>query len=153
MRSWLGFHKQEGPPIWVIASLPSDIWSWEEQHHARNQALGKKWGLSQEREMCYRFGVVSSSYMPASVLVNQPRSMWKTHAEATLAEKQIWPDEHIRWCTSSSGVAGKEEKHLDKEVSFRSWPLTWLLQPSLAPYSFLPDTFKYFMDWEVIRSK
>ena len=41
---------------------------------------------------------------------------------------------------------GRKEKHQDVEVSFRSWPLTWLLQPSVVPYSFLPDTFKYFMD-------
>ena len=45
MRSWLGFHNQESPPTWVRPSLPSEIWSWEEQHHARDQALGKKWGL------------------------------------------------------------------------------------------------------------
>ena len=45
MRSWLGFHNQESPPTWVTPSLPSEIWSGEEQHHARDQALGKEWGL------------------------------------------------------------------------------------------------------------
>ena len=45
MRSWLGLLSQGSPPTWVRASLPSEIWSWQKQQWARDQMLGKKWGL------------------------------------------------------------------------------------------------------------
>ena len=151
MRSWLGFHSQKSPPTWVRASLPSEIWSWQKQQWARDQVLGKKWNWGQGRETCCPFGeYIISSSNPASLLFNKSRSTWETHAGA-----ELWLRSRLNLINRSGAChlleqLGRKERHLDLEVSFRSWPLTWLLQSSLVPYCFLPDTFKYFMVWEVI---
>ena len=155
MRSWLGFHNQESPPTWVRASLPSDIWSWEEQYHARDQVLGKKWGLRSGKGNVLSLWS-SMSAPPPSLLLSlsiSPVCMWKTHTEAEFWLRSRFDLMNRRSAHQFLECLGRKEKHLDMEVSFRSWPLTWLLQPSLIYYSFLPDTFKYFIDWEIIRSK
>ena len=110
MRSWLGFLNQESPPTWVRASLPSEIWSWESSSEPRTRCWerGGCWG--QGRETCYPFGVVDQLLLhPSFSHWSAPKFMGDTWGSWTLYEKQTWPDKQT-WCTSSSGVAGKERK-------------------------------------------
>ena len=154
MRSWLGFHNQESPPTWVRPSLPSEIWSWEEQHHARDQALGKKWGLrSGKGNVLSLWSSVSAP--PPSLLLSlsiSPEVRGRHMQKLNFGEKQIRPDEQT-WCTSSSGAAGKERKASGCGGELQKLATHLATPTQFGTYSFLPDTFKYFMDWEVIRSK
>ena len=139
MRSWLGFLNQERPPTWVRASLPSEIWSWESSSEPRC------WG--QGRETCYPFGeadqlLLHPCFSPchsAQKLMGDTRGSW------AWCEKQTWPDEQV-WCRSTSGGAGKEEKHLDMEVSFNAGHSLGYFNPIWHLILFLSYTFKYLMD-------
>ena len=119
MRSWLGFLNQERPPTWVRASLPSEIWSWESSSEPRTRCWERSGCWGQGRETCYPSGVVdSSSSIPAS-LVDQPRSSWETHEEAELCVRSR--RDLMNRCGADQLLEGlgREEKHLDMEVSFR----------------------------------
>ena len=146
MRSWLGFHNQESPPTWVTPSLPSEIWSGEEQHHARDQVLGKKWGLRPGKGNV--LSLWSSMSAPPSLLLSlsiSPEVRGRHMQKLNFGEKQIRPDEQT-WCTSSSGVAGKERKASGHGGELQKLSTHLATPTQLVPYSFLPDTFKYFMD-------
>ena len=61
---------------------------------------------------------ISSSSIPASLLVIQPRSSWETHEEA-----ELWLRRRLdlmNRCGADQLLKGlgREEKHLDMEVSF-----------------------------------
>ena len=62
---------------------------------------------------------ISCSSIPASLLVTQPRSSWETHEEP-----ELWLRSRLdlmNRCGADQLLEGlgREEKHLDMEVSFR----------------------------------
>ena len=75
------------------------------------------------------------------------RHDWATSLSLFHEEAELWLRSR-RDLTNAHGAhqllerLGKKEKHLDIEVSFRSWPPTWLLQPTLVPYFFSPRYFQ-----------
>ena len=97
----------------------------------------------------------SVSAPPPSLLLSlsiSPEVHGRHMQKLNFGEKQIRPDEQT-WCTSSSGAAGKERKASGCGGELQKLATHLATPTQFGTYSFLPDTFKYFMDWEVIRSK
>ena len=115
--------------------------------------LGKKWGLRPGKGNV--LSLWSSMSAPPSLLLSlsiSPEVRGRHMQKLNFGEKQIRPDEQT-WCTSPSGAAGKERKASGREGELQKLSTHLATPTQFGTYSFLPDTFKYFMDWEVIRSK